>query len=1192
MNRFIRLAMLTLLVGIFNLALAQGAQAGENGLAKGFSSPPDWARPQVWWHWASGNVSNGGITDDLKAWKKEGIGGGTIANIGVLPEGPEPFLSPQWWGSIKHAVMEAHRLGLQLGFFNCEGWSSSGGPWITPNIAMQMVVWSETQVQGPGEVSIKLSQPFTKLGYYRDIAVVAFPTPLSDLAPTLKDAQPVITGGDGSRLNGAPLFDGNPNTFLVVPPNPNGTPYLQFECAQPFTAASLELLPGPSWIGRDFTLEASDDGQNYRTVQTFDLPGNLTDGMGTQWRTTATFAPVTARYFRLVFNGSGTMTVAEFRLGGAASVNPAPIPLDGIVNLTTRMNANGVLNWNAPDGTWTIMRFGYTPVGVHNHPVTKYGDGLECDKLSKAALRDHFKAFVDKVIDTAGSLAGKTLVYSTIDSYECGDQNWTARMPEDFNQRNGYSIIPWLPTLAGKVVQSQSETQRFQEDFNQTIADLWSENYYGYFSRLLHEKGLKGSVEAYGNGGFDNLESAGLNDMPMSEFWFGNSSDGNCAKQASSAAHTYGRPIVGAESFTSGDLFNFYPANMKIEGDWIFTNGVQRYYFHSYCQQMYTDGRKPGVVWSNGVHLTRNLTWWNQAGAWLKYIARCEYLLQKGKFVADVLSFEGEGVQHFDGDPRPMKDLPKGYDYDGLDVQLLLHALSVRNGVLTLPSGMRYRLLALPNQTMMSPAVIKRIRDLVRNGAQVFGPKPVRSFGLDGYPQSDEIVRRIANELWGTIDGKKIISHKFGKGRVFWTGDFTDIQPVLNALDIKPDFAYVAPDSSVRYIHRQMDGGDVYFVSNQEPNRVDALCTFRVKGKLPEIWNPETGSVSPAPVWYPTKDGRTSVALNFGPAESLFVVFEKPAPKKDHPISVRFVPLHPMATPHHTLVITKAVYAANDGAGEALDVTSKLQSMVTNGNLKTYATNLVFGTDPAPLHVKHLDVYYSLDGKPGLVTIPENGILRIPSMPMGAMKPPYELMGKYNGYSILMAWEPGGFVIRFASGKILRKQVANVPTMQLSGAWQLHFDPRWGGPASIRFEKLQDWSTRPEPGVKFYSGTATYVKTFDIPRDWLASNKRVDLDLGELRDIASVSVNGHNLGIAWLPPFRMDVTKALKPGRNVLVVRVTNQWANRLIGDSGLPPDQRIAFTTNNPYNPNSPLEKSGLLGPVTLQCAKAIPVP
>jgi hypothetical protein len=1191
MMRYITFVMLTLVVCASIAARGANAPATGNQLSQQFVNPPDSARPQVWWHWASGNVSNAGITADMEAWKKEGIGGGTIANIGVLPEGPEPFLSPQWWGSVKHAVTEANRLGLQLGFFNCEGWSSSGGPWITPDIAMQMVVWSETRVSGPRTVSVNLPQPFTRLGFYRDIAVVAFPTPASDDGPSLVDMKPVVTGADGQVVDASFMYDGDAATSVTVPSSPDGNPYLQFEFGQPFTAASLKLLPGPTWIGSSFDLQVSDDGQSFRTVRSFGIPGNMTDSMGTQWLTTGTFPPVTGRYFRLVFHGGGTMTIADFNLGGQASANPTPIPLKSVVNLTSLMDASGKLQWNAPDGSWTVMRFGYTPTGVHNHPVTKYGDGLECDKLSKAALLTHFNDFVYKVIDAAGPLAGKSLVYSLIDSYECGDQNWTPLMSGEFQTHNGYSIHPWLPALAGRVIESPESTQRFQEDFQQTIADLWSTNYYGYFAQLLHKRGLKGSVEAYGNGGFDNLESAGLNDMPMSEFWFGNSSDGNCAKQASSAAHTYGRPIVGAESFTSGDQFNFYPANMKIEGDWIFSNGVNRYYFHSYCQQMYTDGRKPGVVWGNGIHFTRNLTWWDQASAWLKYVARCQYMLQQGKFAADVLSFEGEGVQHFDGDPRPLKNLPPGYDYDGLDVQLLLKSLSVKNGMLTLPSGMQYRLLALPNQTMMSPAVLRRIRDLVRAGAVVFGPKPVRSFGLDKHTQSDMEVKQIANQMWGSIDGKKMISHKFGKGRIFWTGDFNKLQPVLNDIKLLPDFAYTASDSQVRFLHRRVNYSDVYFVCNQEPIRVDTLCTFRVKGRLPEIWNPESGAIEPAPVWKATPDGRTAIPISFGPAESIFVVFRKPAPRSNHIVSVSFTSASTTHAPKHTLQITKGTYLADDGQGTALDVTAKLKSQVSHGALKTYVTNIFFGMDPAPLHVKHLDVQFIYDGKPGALTVPENALLRIPQQPEGDMKPVYALTSTPAGSVNLAAWYRGKFVFTFSSGKTVRRDITNDLSMQLMGPWTLHFDPHWGGPANIVFDKLQDWSTRPEDGVKHYSGTATYVKTFSVPRSWVARNRMVNLDLGNLRDIASVSVNGHDMGILWLPPFQVNIASALKPGKNVLKVRVTNQWANRLIGDSALPTDQRIAFTTMNPYNPSSPLEESGLLGPVTLRCATVISV-
>ena len=1165
------------------VALTGAALAAENPLPQDFANPPDSARPQVWWHWLAGNVSKEGITADLEAMKHVGIGGGTIGNISFA-EGPAPFMTDAWWGMIKHAVSEANRLGLQLGFFNCEGWSSSGGPWITPDIAMQMLVWSEQRVTGGGNAAITLPQPFTRLGYYRDVCILAFPTPPAERQPSLRDLKPTVTGADGKAIDAGALYDGDAATSVPVPPAPDGKPFLQFAFDQPFTAASLRLLPGPQWVRNDFELQASDDSQNFRTVRKFSMPGSFVES-GIEWMTSGEFPAVTARTFRVVFQGK--MSIAEFNLSGTVTA-PSAIPSDSILDITDKMSSSGKLNWQAPAGDWTIMRFGYTPIGVHNHPVTHYGDGLECDKLSKDALKKHFAAFVDKVIDSAGPLAGKTLAYSLIDSYECGEQNWTAAMPAEFQAHNGYDVRRWLPVVAGRVVDSAASTLRFQEDFTRTIADLWSSNYYGCFSELLHQRGLKGSVEAYGNGGFDNLRSAGLNDMPMSEYWFGNAEDGNCAKQASSAAHTYGRPIVGAESFTSGDLFNFDPWNMKIEGDWIFSHGVNRYYFHSYAQQMYTDGRKPGMVWSNGIHFTRNLTWWEPGRAWLRYIARCQYLLQAGQFQADILSYEGEGTEHFDGDPKPLKNPPTGYDFDGLDYRLLLESLAVKDGRLTLPSGMQYRLLALPNSTVMSPAVLRRIRDLVINGAVVFGPKPERSFGLAGYPQSDDQVKRMADEMWGSIDGKAVISHRLGAGRVYWTGSPDNLQPVLDDMKIRPDFSYEAPDSQIRFLHRRIGSTEVYFLSNQEPIRVDAACTFRVRGRLPELWDPETGTTRPAPAWSATRDGRTMIPFDFAPGQSLFVVFDKPAPKADHLVTVSHTNPTAVAEPQHTLTITKGTYVADDGQGAALDVTSKLAATVQAGALKAHATNVFFGTDPAPLHVKHLQVEFVYDGNPGVVTVPENGLLRIPIEPASDVKPAFELMAEKAGFVNLTAWDPGNYLLTWASGKTARRELRTAALLTLSGPWTVQFDPRWGGPADITFDHLVDWTLRPEPGIKYYSGTATYVKTFDAPEGFAAPGKAVSLDLGRLKDIAEVSLNGHDLGVVWKPPFRADATGLIHPGLNNLQIKVTNLWCNRLIGDSRLPASERITWTTNNPYHPDSVLRESGLYGPVTLQ---AVPV-
>ncbi|HET6382110.1 MAG TPA: glycosyl hydrolase [Armatimonadota bacterium] len=1174
------LALLALMV-----SFAGAAQAANGTLASKFQNPPDSARPQVWWHWLAGNVSKAGITADLEAWKQEGIGGGTIGNISFQKEGPAPFNSPAWWGMVKHAVSEAHRLGLQLGFFNCEGWSSSGGPWITPDIAMQMAVWSEERAVG-GTSSITMPQPYTRLGYYRDAAVVAFPTPASETQPDLRDLKPAVTDANGADVDGAALYDGAAATSVGVPAGAGGKVFLQFAFDQPFTAAALRMLPGPEWNRSDVELQVSDDGTTFRSVRRFSMPGSLLDS-GTEWLTSGNFPPVTGRYFRLVFQDGSKVSVAEFNLMGPAAATPTPIPAASIVDLTDRMDSAGRLNWKVPAGDWTIVRFGHTPIGVHNHPVTKYGDGLEVDKLSRAALKKHFTAFVDRVIDAAGPLAGKTLVYSLIDSYECGEQNWTAKMPADFQAHCGYDIRRWLPVLTGRIVDSPERTARFREDFQQTIAELWSNNYYGYFAHLLHQRGLKGEVEAYGDGGFDDLRSAGLNDMPMTEFWFGNTGYSGLAKEVSSAGHTYGRPIIGAESFTSGDQYNFDPWSMKIEGDGIFSEGVNRYYFHSYAQQMYTDGRKPGMVWGNGIHFTRNLTWWKPGRAWVRYVTRCQYMLQQGLFAADILSYQGEGVEHFDGDPRPMKNPPAGYDFDGLDTYLLMHALAVKNGRLTLPSGMQYRLLALPNQTVMSPAVLRRIQDLVRAGAVVFGPKPVRAFGLSGAPESDGEVQRLADELWGPIDGKTVTSHRFGAGTVYWTGSEDNLQPVLKALKIEPDFVYTAPDAQIRFLHRHVGAADVYFVCNQETNRVDATCLFRQTGRLPEFWNPETGAIRPAPVWRFTADGRTRIPFSFAPGQSLFVVFEKPAPRTNHLVGVSFTSSQAAAKPSHTLVITRAVYAANDGAGTALDVTAALAAAVKHGALRAHATNIFFGTDPAPLHVKHLQVEYVYDGKPGVVTVPENALLRIPADAVGNESPEYELSSPKPGVATLTPWSAGDYLLTWSSGKVVRRHAAAPAHITLAGPWTVRFDPRWGGPAKVIFDRLVDWTKRPEAGIKYYSGTATYQTQFQIPAGWTAGGKVVSLDLGQLKNLAGVRLNGHDLGVLWKPPFRTDVTGLIRPGANTVEVSVTNLWANRLIGDSGLPANQRVTWTTNNPYHPDSPLQESGLLGPVTLQAAR-----
>jgi hypothetical protein len=1166
--------------------------ARPDDLERGFRNPPVSAWPQVWWHWLAGNVSRPGITADLEAMKRVGIGGGTIANIPFAADGPAPFMTPAWREMTKHAVREADRLGLEVGCFNCEGWSSSGGPWVKAAEAMQALVWTEAQVQGGGHVVARLPQPTTRLGHYRDVALLAFPTPEAEHIRPVHDLRPAASTGSGTPVDGASLCDGDPGTFIATPFDGRRDGHLDLTFDRPVSACGFRLTPGPQWTRDDVELLVSDDGAGFRSVGRYPMPQSFLD-IGVEWQTTASFAQVTARVFRFAFHLSQgrtfqadatANTVADLEL--TAEPGSRLIPDNTVVDLTVRMGADGSVQWDAPAGDWTLLRLGHTPIGKKNHPVTKWGEGLECDKLSREAVESHCRSFVNKVIADAGPLAGKTLAYSLIDSYECGDQNWTPALPDEFHRLRGYELRNWLPALTGRTLGDEATTRRFMDDFRRTVADLWNESYYAAFTRIVRRQGLKSSAEAYGNGGFDALRASGVSDMPMSEFWFGNLDDGGISRMAASAAHVYGRPIVGAEAFTSGDLWNFDPWSMKTQGDWIYAQGVNRYYFHSYAGQRWTDDRKPGWAWGNGIHLTRNLTWWEQGKAYFGYLGRCQYLLQAGKPVADILSYAGEDGYSFNSEGRALRTAPEGYALDGVDRDMLLQGLRVVGWRIVAPSGATYRILVLPNERAMSPRVLRRIADLVRQGAVVVGPRPSRAFGLAGFPRADDEVIGLAAKLWDGLDGKATICNRVGKGRIYWTGDAVRVQPALDDVRLRPDCAIRTDDTTrMLWLHRRVGGAEVYFITNQEPLSARATCTFRVAGLLPEVWDAETGAVRVAPVWRTEPGGLTAVDLRFGPGQALFVVFRKRAQAVDRLVRLEWRPASPEAARRHTLDINRALYAASDGFGAPQDLTARVAAQVRGGAIKLDATNTLAGGDPAPFHVKELRVEYTYDGRPGSVTVRENGVLRIPAVQADAESPTYDVVAG-TGTPVLTSWQPAEVAAAYASGKVVRRALPGAETAQVAGPWKVTFATRWGGPGRVAFDNLTDWTTRPEEGIRHFSGTAAYETTFQAPAAWVASKKVVTLDLGSLKNLAEVSLNGHALGVIWRPPWRVDVSSALKPGANRLTVRVTNLWQNRLIGDAALPEAKRVATVTHNPYRSDSPLAESGLLGPVTLRAA------
>ena len=1068
--------------------------AAADPLDQGFLNPPDSAKPQTWWHWMNGNITKAGIAADLEAMKQIGLGGATIVNVDCgIPAGPVTFMSSEWREDFKFAVQEANRLGLELCVENCAGWSSSGGPWNTVTNAMQRVTTSEVRVTGPANFAAALPQPPTKLGFYRDIAVLAFP------APSAKAIIENIDAKDG--LNGS---------FVLSSPS-------------------------------------ADDSS-----------------------------------------------------AGA-------VPQREVVDLTSRLGVDGKLGWQVPAGDWVILRVGYTPTGRNNHPAASGGEGLECDKFSKAALDIHWNGFMQKILDDLGPLAGKALGSSLIDSYEVGGQNWTENFRAEFQRRRGYDLTKFLPTFTGRVVDNPAVSERFLWDMRRTIADLFAENYYGHFAELCKQHGLLNAVEPY-TGPFESIQCGARADVVMGEFWTGDWQGWNpTVKLASSIAHIYGKTIAAAESFTAtpeNGRWQNDPYSLKALGDLMYCWGLNRYVFHRYAMQPWTD-RWPGMTMGQwGFHFERTETWWNQGRAWIDYISHCQFLLQQGRAVADAAYFIGESAAA--EPPAP----PAGYDYDVVNADVLLHLATVKDGRIVLASGASYAALILPSSDVnLMPATLERIGELIRAGATVVGPRPQHSPSLAGFPQCDAQVEKMAGELWGKCDGVSVQENSAGKGRVIWGKSLADI---FAAQHLKPDFEFAgaAAGSRLTYAHRVAGAADIYFVSNQRRQFDSADCTFRVGGKIPELWHPDTGIIEPAPVWS-EEDGRTKVRLNFDPAGSVFVIFRQATDNADHVVAASgSFATESAAAPK--LEIRHAVYAATDGAGET-DVTAKISGLVQDGRLVVTVNNDALGGDPAYRHVKELRVDYALDGQPGHVIASENETLALPASAATGQPPQWETGVAADGLPVVKAWGDGRVELRAAGGKILHADAAGLPAPQeISGGWDLSFPPNWGAPPAVALDRLVSWTENTNDGVRYFSGTATYEKEIEITADRLAAGRELWLDLGAVKNFAEVSLNGQNFGVLWKPPFRVNITAAAKPGANKLAVKVTNLWPNRLIGDEQLPPDVewdgkqlkawpqwlldgkpspagRLTFTTWHHWTKDARLLESGLLGPVTLRTAEII---
>lgn len=1099
----------TLFIGcvLFTITVANGQ--AQTGIQQNFQTPPNAARPRVWWHWMNGNITKEGIQQDLDWMKRVGIGGFQNFDASLFTPVVVPkklvFMTPDWKDAFTFTTNLASKLGLEMAIAGSPGWSVTGGPWVQPSDGMKKYVWTETQVTGGKPFTGTLPKPPNTTGtfqnvamgtnmlssatesklptYYADAAVVAYRLP--SIEQSLTAMNPKITSSGGT-FTLAGLTDGDLSTTQLLPPVEVGKDmWIQYEFDRPQTVKAFSIVGASHIPLEEFngapdnrSLQVSDDGVTFRTV--VPIRGSTVP------QSTMRLVPTKARFFRFTFttlppmgNPFAAMTGAKVEPPKAEGVSVAElvlyntdrvdlfeqkagfspwkesthslinevaadaIPTTDVVDLTSKMTADGKLNWDAPAGNWVVMRLGYTLTGRQNHPASPEATGLEVDKLDKAAVQRYIETYLDMYKDaTGGQMGAQGLQYMVLDSYEAGHMTWTKDLPGEFARRRGYDLRPWLPVLAGRVIQSADASEKFLWDYRKTIGELIVENHYEAIGEALHKRGMKRYTESHENGRIylaDGMDVKRKADIPMSAMWTPGSLAGGAneearsmgdIREAASVAHIYGQNLVAAESMTSiGNAFSWHPEKLKRTADMELASGLNRFVIHTSVHQP-LDDKKPGFsLGPFGQYFTRQETWAEPAKAWVDYLSRSSYLLQQGKAVVDILYYYGENNNITQICAQKLPTIPTGYEFDFANASVIRDVIKAQNGRLVAPSGMSYRVLVLDSSARnMTLPVLKKIGELASAGIHIVGAKPLRSPSL-----SDDATAftSLANQIWSqpTVSTKPVAE-------------------VLKALNIAEDVivknAKTGPRSAdVLYVHRQTENAqsDIYWLNSRSENPSSAEISFRVTGKVPERWNPETGKTEK--VSYRVENGRTIIPLDFAPWDACFIVF---------------------------------------------------------GAKTTVAS-----------HTKPV------------------------------------------GMESLVA--------------------------QLTGTWNVAFQEGRGAPASTTMTKLASLTDQSEAGIRYFSGTSAYTKSFSVPT--VKKGQTYVLDLGDVKNMAEVVVNGKNVGTVWKKPFRIDVTDALKAGSNTLEVKVTNLWVNRLIGDAQPATTAKTTFTTMPFYQANSPLLPSGLLGPV-----------
>lgn len=1108
-------------------------------LSRNFDTPPQSAKPWVYLWWM-GYISKENITKELEALKSKGIGGAIIFQCDDLPhdvfKNRKEVWTPEWNEMVAFALEEAERLDLKLSINYVDMSAGCGGPWISADESGQTLVWAPLWTTGGKHVDLKLPQPKINHDVYHDVAVLAYPCDRP--WGLMYSANPVISSSSDNIPYMRKIQDGFDRAFDSYWESRGSTPggdYIDLKFPEPFTASGFVCIPKEGWSPLSVDIQTSVDGKEYTSLYNY----MVTDKDSISF----TFSSISSRYFRVVFpktERENRVILREFRLlaeGESADELYSAIPffgeqiasidhtgeslpyfysggalnkshridtnLKGIINLSDKLDSEGVLHWDAPSGNWMILRFGHTVADrVQLRP-----NQFNVDFLNPATAVKHFTDGIDPFLKTIGYKNNSSLKFMHEDSFEQPFNRWTHNFSSEFKRLRGYDITPWLPVLAGCVVEDLGSSERFLWDYRRTIADLYL-SHWETIRNLCHERGLLFESEAAGPHSYchDYLGQLGRTDYPMGEFWSQIYIPGielddqprgcwgfiETVKQASSAAHTYGMNVVSAEAFTSyARPFVADPFDIKAHGDRALCDGLNRFVIHLWMNQpMEEYNGKPALVRLHGFDFNRRSTWFEQSTFWTDYLSRCSAMLQSGNPVADIAYFVGEGAPSYVLKREMLEPaMPWSYDYDACNSENILSSF-VKDNRICLPSGRSYSLLVMhPSLRSMTPALLSKLESLVRSGASILCPKPEYSPSLSNHVEADDYVRKTANAMWGESSSSGV--HSYGKGKVFWGKEISEVMEILGC---RPAFQALG-NNNIIYVQRQISDSEIYFVSNQAKEDANFIASIRLSSGtdfVPEFWDPSDGSRKPVNV-YEIKDDRINIPMHLDERGSVFIVLRQ-SPSAYHFLSVE-----------------------RDGdiayQGQDYDISR------TDGN---YA---------------------------------------------------------FTGYL------PGIYTITDSEGLTHTLEIASIlPVIDLSTDWQLNFKSI---DKNIVMDSLQSWTELDSDSLRYYSGTTVYRKSFTLDP---SCNGKVILDLGSLKNICELHVNGHKVGLAWKPPYKFDVTSYVRNGINDIEIEITNLLHNRISGDFLVPESERAyySFGAIDQYRDGTVTGKdkllpSGLFGPVLL---------